>query len=87
MSEIIDTRSSLRNCEILIKMRPMSKPNFVTELCPVTLLLMSYDNSQSVNYVDSNPNVVVVLLLDDPYHLDPELLSHYCDSISNPQDV
>ena len=55
VSEIIDTRSSVQNCEILIKMRPMSKPKFVTELCPVTLLLMSYDNSQSVNYVDSNP--------------------------------
>ena len=58
----------------------MSKPNFVTELCPVTLLLMSYDNSQSVNYVDSNPNVVVVAsfiaqFLNDPPHLAPELLS------------
>ena len=61
VSEIIDTRSSVQNYEILIKMRQMSKPNFVTELCPVTLLLMSYDNSQSVNYVDSNPNVVVVV--------------------------
>ena len=44
---------------------------------------------------NSNPepsaNVVVVtctrvLLLNDPYHLDPELLSHYRDPISNPQD-
>ena len=43
---------------------------------------------------NSNPepsaNVVVVactrvLLLNDPPHLDPELLSHYCDPISNSQ--
>ena len=75
-------------------MRPMSKTKFVTELCPVTLLLMSHGNSQ---FVDPNSNhepsanVVVVtctrvLLLNDPHHLDPELLSHYCDPISNPQD-
>ena len=86
VSEIIDTRSSVQNCEILIKMRPMSKPKFVTELCPVTLLLMSYGNSQSVD-PDSNPepsaNVVVVactrvLLLNNPLgvpHLAPQILS------------
>ena len=75
-------------------MRPMSKTKFVTELCPVTLLLMSQNNSQSVD-PNSNPepsaNVVVVactrvLLLNDPPHLAPELLSYYCDPISNPQD-
>ena len=77
-------------------MRPMSKTKFVTELCPVTLLLMSQSNSQSVD-PNSNPepsaNVVVVactrvLLLNDPLgvpHLAPELLSHYCDPISNSQ--
>ena len=71
-------------------MRPMSKTKFVTELCPVTLLLMSHGNSQ---FVDPDSNVVVVtssriLLLNNPFivpHLAPELRSHYCDPISNSQ--
>ena len=86
MQDILRTWSSA-----LIKMSPMSETKFVTELCPVTShsLLVSQSNSQSVDPNKNPEPAAKVLLPNDPPgvpHLAPEILSHYCDPVSDSQD-
>ena len=52
-------------------------------------LLMSHDNSESVDPSNNPEPTAKVLLPNDPHgvpHLAPEILSHYCDSVSDSQD-
>ena len=67
----------------------VSTPANSDQICDRTLPRVSQSNSQSVD-PNSNPEPTAKILLpNDPPgvpHLAPEILSHYCDPVSDPQD-